>query len=496
MKYSEKRRRNIAKIFAIILIAAMVLSSGYYIMLIFANDRALSALAVYGADALPAEPEDSRESMTRLDGLEDFIDFVHEFYKDPVTYEALVDAAYTGVIDSLDDPWSVYYVSTEESDNFVQSINQEYSGVGVTMTLDNNGCLVSEVNRLGPAFEAGLRAGCYIVKVDGVSVSDWSLNDISSKVRGIEGTTVVLTVTENGVEKDYTITRRHLKVASVEAEMLEDNIGYIAITSFADSTVAEFTEAKLTLFGQGANSLIIDLRDNGGGYVNTALLLADELLEEGILSRFTWRGEDLVVYEAEPDLNRKVPMVLLVNGGTASASEIFAAALQDNGAAKLVGTRTYGKGVAQTIQPLEYSDSVKLSIYYFESPKGNTINGVGLTPDYLVEQSVYTQEEAADILDTVIDMAENKKYHKGEVGLNVLAAQQRLFYLGYDVDWNGRMDDKTVAAIKAFQPTFGGSPYGGLDFSTQKAICAAFDELFTGSSEDRQLLKAVEILSK
>ena len=491
MKYSEKRRRTAAKILAFVLIAAMLLTSGYYILMIFAQDTALDCLAVYGSDK-----EDSEEDMERLYGIEDLIYFIHEYYKDEVTYEFLVDAAYNGVVDSLGDPWSVYYVTTDESDSFVQSINQEYCGIGVTMQLDANRCLITDVNKTGPAYEAGMHSGCYITAVDGKSVEGLSLNEISEKVRGVEGTKVVVTVDENGTKKDFTVTRRKVRIATVNYEMLEDNIGYISLSSFGNSTVEEFRIARLTLLSQGAESLILDIRDNGGGYVSTALTIADDLIDEGILSRFVHRGEDLIEYEAEPDKTKKVPMVLLVNEYSASASEILAAALKDNGTAVLVGNTTYGKGVAQMIQDLDNNDAVKLSIYYFVTPNGDDINGVGITPDYIVPTSRYSGEEAVSILSSVVPMAEEKKYYAGEYGLNVLAAQQRLAYLGYDVEPTAKMDEKTVAAIKAFQPTFGGYPYGGLDFGTQKAICAAFDALFTADASDPQLQKAVELLRK
>ena len=495
MKYSEKRKKNAAKILAFILIGAMLVTSAFYILMLFANDRALSAFAVYGADA-EEEVVDDRFALERLDDLRNVIDFIHDYYKDPVTYDELVDAVYSGLVDSLGDPWSVYYVSQKESDSFVQTINQQYSGVGVTMTMDNGSCLISGVNHQGPAYEAGIRSGSYIVKVDGASVAEWTLSEISEKVRGEEGTAVVLTIRENGVDKDYRLIRRQLKNATVECELLDNNIGYISITSFGEDTPTEFREAKLKLFGQGANCFIIDIRDNGGGYVSSAVDMADELLDEGVLSRFVWRGEDIAVYEATPNSFRKAPVVLLVNGNTASASEIFAAALHDNGAATLVGTKTYGKGVAQLIEPLDNNASIKLSVYYFNTPNGEAINGVGLTPDYLVSAVRYEGEEAEAIRASVVDMAENRRYHAGEFGLNVLAAQQRLHYLGYDVDCNGYMDKKTLAAIKAFQPTFGGIGYGGLDFCTQKALCEAFDALFVRTDADPQLAKAIELLSQ
>lgn len=491
MKYSEKKRRMAAKILAILLIAAMVLTSGYYILMIFARNTALDCLAVYGEDAL-----DSRDSLERLDGIEDFIDFIHSFYKDEVSYEVLVDAAYNGIVDSLGDPWSVYYVTTEESDSFVQTINQEYSGIGVTMQMDANRCLITDVNKKGPAYEAGIHPGTYITAIDGKSTQGMSLSEMSEKIRGLDGTSVTITVDDNGVESQFKVVRRKVRVATINCEMLEGNMGYISLSSFGEDTGSEFTEARLSLLNQGAEGLIIDIRDNGGGYVSTALTIADDLIDEGILSRFVHRGEDLVVYEATPDLTRKVPTVLLVNEYSASASEILAAALKDNGTAILVGNTTYGKGVAQIIQELDHNDAVKLSVYYFQTPDGNDINGVGIEPDYIVPASKYTEEEAASIKSSVVPMAEEKKYYAGQYGLNVLAAQQRLFYLGYDVQPTAKMDEKTVAAIKAFQPTFGGSPYGGLDFCTQKAICEAFEALFAADPSDPQLLKAIELLTK
>lgn len=492
MKYSEKKRRATAKILAIVLIAAMLLTSGYYILMIFAKNTPLSATAVYGADAQTDDPA----YMDRLDGLPDFVEYIHTYYKDEVTYQSLVDAAYKGVVDSLGDTWSVYYNDKALSTSFVQDINQEYCGVGITMTLDSEGCLIQEVNTKGPAYEAGIRAGSYLTFVDGKSVKDKTLGEISAAVRGPEGTTVRLLVKTNGVSKTYDLVRRTLRVASVEYSMVTDKIGYINITSFSDKTDSELREARLMLVAKGADSLILDLRDNGGGYVGTAIEMANDFIDEGVLCRTKAKGQDLFVYEATNKGFRKMPVVILVNEGTASASEIFAAAMQDNGAAKLVGTKTYGKGVAQVIQEMDNDDSLKLSIYYFETPKGSTVNGVGITPDYIVTDQVFTAEQAAEIKASVVPMAEQKKYYRGDYGLNVLAAQQRLAYLGYDVEPTCCMDEKTFNAIVAFQPTFGGIPYGGLDFCTEKAICEAFDALFTRTDSDPQLAKAIELLSK
>ncbi len=220
-----------------------------------------------------------------------------------------------------------------------------------------------------------------------------TLNEIAEKVRGVEGTTVLVTVDDNGNEKTFEIVRRKLRIATVAYEMLEDEIGFISISSFGDTTAGEFRAARLDLLNEGADSLIIDVRDNGGGYVSAVLSIADDLIDEGILSRFVQRGEDLVTYEAKKDDTKKDPVVLLINEYSASASEILAAALKDNGTATLVGTTTYGKGVAQVIQDLDHNDAVKLSVYYFQTPNGDEINGVGVAPDYIVPASKYSLEE-------------------------------------------------------------------------------------------------------
>jgi len=492
-KFSEKRKRTVARILCLIVAVAMIASAGFYLVLIFgADSTATQCFAVYGASLEP----DSSKQLDRLDILDGLIEYIHGNYKDYVTYEQLVNAAFKGVMDGLEDPWSVYYESEEASSSFVQSVENEYVGIGVTMTNGSEGCYISEVNKNGPAYEVGVRPGCYLTAVDGVSVAGKTLNEISSLVRGKAGTKVNVTFNRSGVLQTFSITRAKIKIATATGELLNNNIGYISITSFASDTATEFKKVRRSLVEQGATSLIIDVRDNGGGYVNTAFEIADELLDSGIISTFQWRGQTISCVEANADNIPNLPIVLLVNEYTASASEIFAAALKENKAATLVGDTTYGKGVAQLIEDVGYGDSIKMSVYYFVTPNGNAIDHVGIAPDYYVETGLYTPAEIASIKATIVPMNEGKKYSAGTYGLTVLGAQQRLALLGYDVNINGYMDAKTVAAIKLFQPKFGGVPYGGLDLSTQKALDQAFNELMTPATEDLQLKKAIELLTK
>jgi len=192
-----------------------------------------------------------------------------------------------------------------------------------------------------------------------------------------------------------------------------------------------------------------------------------------------------------------LPMVLLVNEGSASASEILAGALQDNDAATLVGVTTYGKGIAQLVGDLDNGTTMKLSTYYFTTPDGHTINGVGITPDeYVINGAGLSAEAVAEEYAKLAPMTELVKYYKGQMGLNVYAAQQRLNLLGYSVPVTAVMDEITVAAITKFQGETGMFPYGGLDYSTMAMLEKMVAELLTGGSEDKQLAKAVEILKK
>ena len=490
MNRKQKRTKTAARVLAVIVALAMILMSGYYLLLAFSAGDA--AFFVYAAESA----ETIEKNLSRLDELRSVVEYIHDNYADAVNIEDLADAAYNGVFDLLD-PWSVYYKTQEEKDAFLDQVTGKYAGVGFTMGFDEEGrCVLVQVNPLGPAFAAGIQKGAILLRVDGKSVAGLPLAEISAMVRGDAGTEVSLEIEFGGEARTYTITRRMINAQTVEYGMLEDGIGYISISQFSGDSWREFRTAKLMLLAEGMKKMIVDIRGNGGGVLGDAINIACMLVEEGKpIVFFDQQGTIIESYYSEGGGYQHVPFVLLVNGGSASASECLAAAVKDNAAGTLVGTTTYGKGVAQTIVATGTQDYFKLSFCHFLTPKKARIDNVGVTPDIVVYNgAALSAEELAQLKEKLLPMESGRKYFAGQVGLTVLAAQQRLNVLGYGLSENARMDEKTVDALKRIQAMYGACPYGGLDYCTIELVERAFDEYINGDGTDRQLQKAIEVL--
>lgn len=481
-------KKTFVRFMAIILAIAMIAGSGFYLVYLFGD----AGFAVYASS--------EEEAYRKLDRLKDVIQAINENYKEDISVESLVDAAYDGVFKSLDD-WSVYFPSSEEEQSFVSALsNEEYSGIGVTIQKDDrNECLIIETNFKGPARRAGVKAGDVLTHIDGKDIAKWTLNDIQNALRGVEGTAVALAVRRADSSLSFSIVREKLSATTVNSEMLEGGvIAYINISGFNLGTAEDFGESVLELLGDGAKALIIDVRDNGGGYLDEAMNSAAGLVKQGTTLMYYYKGDAEIdeIYTASSSVEDKLcDIVVLVNENTASAAEAFAAALKDNKAAVLVGTNTYGKGVAQQIFEGNGDDYFKISTMYFRGPGRESIDGQGVKPNYIVYNNAgLDAEKVAALSMEIIPMNEGKKYNSlGNYGLNVLAAQQRLELLGYGIKPTGIFDEPTMKALKELQHQAGVFSYGGLDFTTIKILEERFSAYLFGES-DAQLAKAVELL--
>lgn len=489
-----RKNQKMVRIVALLIAAAMLLMTGFYV---FAMTGWFSGKLEQGGFVARAASGDLTEE-ERLAELEDFIREIRRNYKDEVSTEILFDGIYEGLFEALDDPWSVYYPSQETADRLINSIMGDYSGVGVTMTESAGRILITAVTEGGPADRAGVRAGDYILKVDHYEAAGRSLEEVSLLVRGEEGTSVALTVERAASIKTFQMTREVIRTASVSYEMKENGVGYIRISTFDSNTDDEFAAARLSLLNRGITALVIDVRNNGGGLMAPALDIADQLIPfKGTLAHYERQGRILETVPSTVDYTKAVPTVILVNENTASAAECFAGAMQDNNIARIIGRTTYGKGVAQTISFTADGGAYKLSVFYFLTPDQHRIDGVGIIPDQIVHGSAaFSQEEIAEILSTLAPISEAVKYYAGQMGLNVYGAQQRLRYLGYEAPLTGIMDEATLAAIKDFQGDEKLYPYGALDFTTTKALAAAFEAHLLGGDEDLQLQAAMEWLEQ
>ena len=307
-------------------------------------------------------------------------------YLSGVDDEQLINGALTGMVQTLGDPYTNYLYGKDLED-FLVMTDGEFSGIGVYVSVDPSDNLITVISSIdeSPAQEAGLVSGDKIVKVDGEEVNGDNLDGAVAKIKGEEDTNVTLTI-KRGTEAafDVTLTRGVVTVKSVKSELLEGNIGLIRISVFEKNTVKEVEDAVQELQNQNAQSFIIDLRDNPGGLLNVCVDICDMFLPEcTIVYTQDKNGNKETQYSDSDYLD--MPIVLLVNNGSASASEIMSGALRDNGRAKIVGTKTFGKGLVQTVKPLDQESALKVTISEYYTPNGVQINKVGLMPDELIE---------------------------------------------------------------------------------------------------------------
>ncbi len=311
------KTRKIAKVIAIVLALAMILTSFSFVMLV-------PGLFGMGGSVVYAATYSDEELDQQMTNLKEYMQYIRENYKDNVDYDKLINGAYEGVINSLGDPYSVYYGASGEGDNFVQSVTGEYGGVGLSVENYDGKCRVVAPISGTPAEKSGIKSGDIVTKVDGVDISDKTLDDAVSLMRGEEGTKVTLTIDRNNQILTFSLTRAKIKNVSVIYKVLDGNIGYAQITSFDNDTNQEFAAALKALESQGIESLIIDERNNPGGLVSTALDIANQLMPRGPITHFMQKGAIVESYSADGKSDFDIPIVLLVNEGSASASEILA----------------------------------------------------------------------------------------------------------------------------------------------------------------------------
>jgi len=293
-----------------------------------------------------------------------------------------MNAIYKGLFDSLDDEYS-QYMTKSEAEKWNSYVNGTFYGIGISFSKDDKGnFVVLKVFQDSPAETAGLKSGDKILKVDGKAYT--KSDAIGKAIRGKEGTKVVLTIKRSGTTRNISITRGEVTENSVYSSVLKGNIGYIWISSFAQNTASEFKTELKSMENKNVKGLIIDIRENGGGYTDQGIEIADMLLPEGTITYMEDRNGKKTYYNSKEG-RTKLKYVLLVDGNTASTSEILASAIKDNKGGAIVGTTTYGKGIVQEEKTFKDGSAFKLTIYQYFSPKGNKIHKIGVKPDYQVK---------------------------------------------------------------------------------------------------------------
>jgi len=317
----------------------------------------------------------------KMQVLEDVID---QHFLNEIEDTELENGIYRGMISALNDPYAAYY-TPEELVELQQSTQGIYYGIGAQVSLDNNTQLpvLIRIFEESPAEEAGLLAGDMVYKVGDTEVQGMDLTSAVGLIKGDEGTVVHLTIIREG-ESDYLefdVTRRKLNNITIEYEMLEENIGYIQITEFDEVTVDQFIDALAVCKGSGMEGLIIDLRSNPGGNMSAVCEIARQILPEGLIVYTEDKTGHRDEYKCDGKHQLEVPLVVLVDQYSASASEILAGAVQDYGIGTSVGMTTYGKGIVQRILTLSDGSAVKLTVSTYFTPNGNNIHEIGVTPD-------------------------------------------------------------------------------------------------------------------
>lgn len=336
----------------------------------------------------------------KLQSLEDVID--RYYYLGEVTDEELQNGLYKGLLQALGDPYSEYY-SAQELEALMQQTEGIYFGIGAYISLDTNTSLpkISGTISGAPAQKVDLRSNDLIYEVDGVSTYGMTLTEVVSLIKGPENTDVVLTIVREGAADymDVTVTRARVETRTVEYEMLEDGMAYIQVTEFDEVSITQFSDALTAAKASGMKGMILDLRANPGGSVNAVVEMCRMILPKGMIVYTENKNGKREEYTCNGANKLDVPLVVLVDMNSASASEIMAGAIKDHGLGTLVGTTTFGKGIVQQIRPLEDGSAVKVTISAYYTPNGNNIHGIGIEPDVVCEfdgEAYYGSEDHPD----------------------------------------------------------------------------------------------------
>lgn len=408
--------------------------------------------------------------------------------------QALIDGAISGMIEALDDPHSTYFTMTDY-ENFVEHLEETYSGIGCEVTSVNGYTMIVSPFPDSPADLAGILANDLVIEVDGENVVGQSLQDVTNKIKGPEGSTVTLGIQRNdNTDLIYIeVTRQDIEQETVKTELIptdDEIIGYLQITTFGENTANEFKEGIEDLEEQGMTSLIVDLRNNSGGYLASVVEMVDYLLpKDKVITTIESRDGNGTTYKTSTD-GKDYPIVTLINEGSASASEIFAAAMKEAGGYDVIGKTSYGKGTVQVSMPLDDHSSLKITTQVWKTPDGNWINEVGVTPTIEVDAPefyYYYQVYLTDGKSLEFDMVDPM----------IANAQNILKALDYTVSrTDGYYDQSTVSAVKAFQKDHGLEQSGIIDAKTASQLTLALREKISDKQYDTQLQKAIGILQQ
>ena len=370
----DKERKN--RIYKIIMIVAIAVFLTFMV-------TSISLYTYFVNNPISITSKSSSSSKDIAGTLQKYKEIIDKYYLGDADEEKLKEGAIKGYIEGLGDPYTEY-ISADEMEDYLSDTMGNFVGIGIYMVKNTEKGKIQVLAPIkgSPAEKAGIQAGDLILTVDGVDYSADEMTIAANKIKGEEGTTVTIEVLRGTETKKYELKREKVKVNQVEGKVLSNNIGYINFTSFDETTADDFKAKFEELNKQGIKSLIIDLRNNGGGIVDQALQIADYVADkDSVLLYEVDKNNKETVKKAKTDSIINMPIIILTNENTASASEILAGALKDLGKAKTVGTTTYGKGVIQQILKLSDGSGLKVTIEEYQTPNRSKIHKIGIAPD-------------------------------------------------------------------------------------------------------------------
>ena len=322
---------------------------------------------------------------------EEIYNTIDEYYLNGIDNDKMKDGIYKGMVDSLGDPYTVYY-NSEEYKQFTSSSSGTYSGIGVAVSqnVTTGAITIVKTFKKGSGEKEGMKPGDVIYKVEGKKIEGLELSKVVSMIKGEEGTFVKVTVLRDGKEIEFNLERKKLEVDTVNYRMEDRSgkkIGYISVSEFDEVTASQFKSAISELSKEGMEGLVIDLRDNPGGLLDVTCEMLDRMIKKGLLVYTVDKYGKRVDEDATDSDSFDKPVAILVNGNSASASEVFSGAMKDYKAATLVGTKTFGKGIVQSIVPFGDGTAMKVTVSKYYTPNGVNIHGTGIEPDVVVELS-------------------------------------------------------------------------------------------------------------
>lgn len=371
----EEEKRGFPKIILVILFLVVAIGSFF-------------GGSIYGSLNSPVILPDGGGSSTNdssFDKLFEVKDVLHQQYYQDIDDEALLEGAIKGMVDAVGDPYTVFF-NQEEYQEFQDDGQGNYVGIGVMVGIKEDKIVVITPFEGSPAYEAGIRAGDFILKVEGVEYKGSEMDKAVSVIKGEEGKPVTLTISQNGVEKDVAIVRASITLVNVQSEMVAGNIGHVTMLQFTNNTAKQVREAMEELKAKGAEGYILDLRGNPGGYLDEAVDTASLFVEKGKTVLYTLdKAQQKREYLSKGGDFIGAPLVVLLDEGSASASEVVAGALKDYKAATIVGQKSFGKGIVQMVFNVGNKEGVKVTVSSYYSPNGINIHGEGILPDVEVQ---------------------------------------------------------------------------------------------------------------